>query len=218
MIRLSGLELGQDIEIQFVGQRPGEKLFEELNCDGERHRPTSHPKIMVAEFRQGGSGDPARRVGTDPADCRRVRVADYGRAAKHRPAVRGNEGGAAAPLGRRRFAGRNAFRPGAGIVRRRAARDHPHRRAAGQTASEPTESGISRADRTTSRSPVSPRPGSASRTRRGYVLSPRRPRGKSSSVRLPKQRTPSAAVRGAGQPRFAVRAQVLILTPTVPLP
>jgi FlaA1/EpsC-like NDP-sugar epimerase len=49
MIRLSGLELGQDIDIQFVGQRPGEKLFEELNCDGERHRPTSHPKIMVAE-------------------------------------------------------------------------------------------------------------------------------------------------------------------------
>jgi FlaA1/EpsC-like NDP-sugar epimerase len=49
MIRLSGLELGQDIDIDFVGQRPGEKLFEELNCDGERHRPTSHPKIQVAE-------------------------------------------------------------------------------------------------------------------------------------------------------------------------
>ncbi len=52
MIRLSGLELGQDIDIQFVGQHPGEKLFEELNCDGERHRPTSHPKIMVAESGQ----------------------------------------------------------------------------------------------------------------------------------------------------------------------
>lgn len=52
MIRLSGLELGQDIEIQFVGKRPGEKLFEELNCDGERHRPTSHPKILVAESAQ----------------------------------------------------------------------------------------------------------------------------------------------------------------------
>lgn len=49
MIRLSGLELGKDIDIQFVGQRPGEKLFEELNCGGERHRPTSHAKIMVAE-------------------------------------------------------------------------------------------------------------------------------------------------------------------------
>ncbi len=49
MIRLSGLELGEDIDIEFIGLRPGEKLFEELNCDGERHRPTSHPKIMVAE-------------------------------------------------------------------------------------------------------------------------------------------------------------------------
>jgi FlaA1/EpsC-like NDP-sugar epimerase len=49
MIRLSGLELGKDIDIEFVGQRPGEKLFEELNCDDERHRPTSHSKIMVAE-------------------------------------------------------------------------------------------------------------------------------------------------------------------------
>ncbi len=49
MIRLSGLDLGKDIDIRFVGQRPGEKLFEELNCDGERHLATAHPKIMVAE-------------------------------------------------------------------------------------------------------------------------------------------------------------------------
>jgi FlaA1/EpsC-like NDP-sugar epimerase len=52
MIRLSGLELNKDIDIQFVGQRPGEKLFEELNCDDEQHRPTSHPKIRVAESGQ----------------------------------------------------------------------------------------------------------------------------------------------------------------------
>jgi hypothetical protein len=43
------LELDKDIGIQFTGRRPGEKLFEELNCRGERHRPTSHPKIMVAD-------------------------------------------------------------------------------------------------------------------------------------------------------------------------
>ncbi len=46
MIELSGLKPGVDIEIKFVGLRPGEKLFEEINCKGEAYRPTQHPKIM----------------------------------------------------------------------------------------------------------------------------------------------------------------------------
>lgn len=49
MIRLSGLEVGRDIEIKVVGTRPGEKLFEELNADGETYLPTRHPKIMIAD-------------------------------------------------------------------------------------------------------------------------------------------------------------------------
>ncbi len=49
MIRLSGLRVGEDIEIEFVGLRPGEKLFEELHVDGETHVATRHPKIMVAQ-------------------------------------------------------------------------------------------------------------------------------------------------------------------------
>jgi len=49
MIRLSGLKPGEDVEIEYAGTRPGEKLFEELHCDGEQHLPTSHPKIMVAQ-------------------------------------------------------------------------------------------------------------------------------------------------------------------------
>ena len=48
MIRLSGLRVGEDVEVEFIGMRPGEKLFEELHIDGEKHTSTSHPKIMVA--------------------------------------------------------------------------------------------------------------------------------------------------------------------------
>ena len=45
MIRLSGFEPGRDIEIQFTGLRPGEKLFEELVHNGATHDDTSHPRI-----------------------------------------------------------------------------------------------------------------------------------------------------------------------------
>jgi FlaA1/EpsC-like NDP-sugar epimerase len=48
MIRLSGLRVGEDVEIQFTGQRPGEKLFEELYGSRETHAATTHPKIMAA--------------------------------------------------------------------------------------------------------------------------------------------------------------------------
>jgi FlaA1/EpsC-like NDP-sugar epimerase len=46
MIELSGLQPDVDIEIKYVGLRPGEKLFEELQCRGEGFRPTRHPRIM----------------------------------------------------------------------------------------------------------------------------------------------------------------------------
>nr|WP_304517212.1 nucleoside-diphosphate sugar epimerase/dehydratase [Cecembia rubra] len=49
MIQLSGKKLGQDIQIEFSGLRPGEKLFEELLNHFELVKETYHPKIKVAQ-------------------------------------------------------------------------------------------------------------------------------------------------------------------------
>lgn len=49
MIDLSG---AKNIQIQFTGLRDGEKLYEELLNDAEHTKPTSHPKIVVAEVRE----------------------------------------------------------------------------------------------------------------------------------------------------------------------
>jgi FlaA1/EpsC-like NDP-sugar epimerase len=46
MIELSGYRAGEDIEIQFSGLRPGEKLFEELSHHKEQLLETGHPKIF----------------------------------------------------------------------------------------------------------------------------------------------------------------------------
>ena len=51
MIKLSGLTLGKDIQINFTGLRPGEKLYEELLNDKENTLPTHHEKIMIAKVR-----------------------------------------------------------------------------------------------------------------------------------------------------------------------
>lgn len=49
MIKLSGLELGKDMQIKYIGLRPGEKLYEELLTDKENTMPTHHPQIMIAK-------------------------------------------------------------------------------------------------------------------------------------------------------------------------
>lgn len=47
LIRLSGFEPDKDIKIEYIGLRPGEKLYEELITEGEDIVPTDHKKIMV---------------------------------------------------------------------------------------------------------------------------------------------------------------------------
>jgi FlaA1/EpsC-like NDP-sugar epimerase len=47
MIRLSGREPDVDVEIRFVGLRPGEKLYEEVITKGENILPTYHEKIRI---------------------------------------------------------------------------------------------------------------------------------------------------------------------------
>ncbi len=48
LIRLSGHEVGTDIEIRFTGSRPGEKLYEEMFFSVENATPTEHPKVLKA--------------------------------------------------------------------------------------------------------------------------------------------------------------------------
>ena len=50
MISLFGLKPYDDIDIVFTGMRPGEKLFEELETEGEDITKTRHPKIFIGKI------------------------------------------------------------------------------------------------------------------------------------------------------------------------
>ena len=71
LIELSGLRPDIDINIEFTGTRPGEKLFEELLHNEETFDTTPHPKIVVGRFLP----TPAEIVNKDLATLRAVAVA-----------------------------------------------------------------------------------------------------------------------------------------------
>ena len=52
MIEMAGLVPDRDIKIEFIGLRPGEKLFEELLNNKEETVPTTNDKILVATVRE----------------------------------------------------------------------------------------------------------------------------------------------------------------------
>ena len=55
LIRLSGYG-ASDIGIEFIGLRPGEKLYEELLADDELTLATPHPKLRIAKSRPPADG------------------------------------------------------------------------------------------------------------------------------------------------------------------
>lgn len=62
MVKLSGLELGKDIQIAYTGLRPGEKLYEELLNDKENTVPTHHPQIMIARVAEYDQKEVAKNI------------------------------------------------------------------------------------------------------------------------------------------------------------
>jgi FlaA1/EpsC-like NDP-sugar epimerase len=49
LIKLSGFEPYEDIDIKIIGLRPGEKLYEELLMDEEGIQNTKYNKIYIGE-------------------------------------------------------------------------------------------------------------------------------------------------------------------------
>ena len=71
MIRLSGKPAGQEIRIEYVGLRPGEKLTEELFLEDEQPMPTPHNKLMLARSVTHDREEMIRRTDALTEACQR---------------------------------------------------------------------------------------------------------------------------------------------------
>jgi len=65
LIELSGLRPEADIEIKYIGLKPGEKLFEELQHGSEQLKPTSHLRILLMASESAPPFDWVRRCVTE---------------------------------------------------------------------------------------------------------------------------------------------------------
>jgi FlaA1/EpsC-like NDP-sugar epimerase len=65
LVRLQGLEPYKDIEFEFTGLRPGEKLFEEILTAEEGTVASRHEKIFVARNSEKYSLDDLTTILTD---------------------------------------------------------------------------------------------------------------------------------------------------------
>ena len=76
MIKLSGLEIGKDIEIKFVGTRPGEKLDEELFYDKKELKQTEHEKIFITKPQTFDQQKETKSITTLLNECYQISTAD----------------------------------------------------------------------------------------------------------------------------------------------
>jgi FlaA1/EpsC-like NDP-sugar epimerase len=76
MISLAGLKVGTDIEIEYIGLRPGEKLYEEVLSSAENTDPTTHDRIRIARVREYDYEDALKAVNRLETLSRAVEISE----------------------------------------------------------------------------------------------------------------------------------------------